>query len=231
MLPYNVDKKCKYCKTKLIIFDEADNMTDKALPIISMIMDKYYKTTRFVFTCNTSAKIIESIQSRCKILRFPRLETIYVIKRLGEIAKIESIKFTTKGLEEIAITTNGDLRSAINLLQLTYDKYKDISSDTVAKACDKPPAFLIKEIIVACMKKDLKTALIKTFDLKAKGMTGLDIIYNSFNIMKLSICDDITDTNKMKLLTVISNYMYELSNNMDTDVLLTSYLIELHKAT
>jgi replication factor C subunit 2/4 len=229
LLSYKNDKKSKYAKHKLIIFDEADNMTDKALPIISMLMDKYHETTRFVFTCNVSSKIIESIQSRCKIFRFSRLTTEFVSKRLSEICKIEKVKFKSNGIEEIAVNSNGDLRSAINLLQLTYDKYEIINMDNVSKACDKPSALLIKNIIVECINKNLKDAIINTYNLKLSGFTGVDIIYNSFNVLKLHICNDINEDDKIKVLSVISDYMYSVSNTMDTDIQLTSFLIELCK--
>ena len=58
-----------YAKHKLIILDEADNITPKAQRLINSIMENN-PNTRFVFTCNTSSDIIESIQSRCIIIRF-----------------------------------------------------------------------------------------------------------------------------------------------------------------
>jgi replication factor C subunit 2/4 len=227
LLSYKDDKKCKYAKHKLIIFDEADNMTDKALPIISMLMDKYHESTRFVFTCNVSSKIIESIQSRCKILRFSRLHVNYVCKRLTDICKLENVKYKTNGIEEISIISNGDLRSGINLLQLTHDKYDMINLENVSKACDKPSAVLIKNIIVDCINKRLKEAITNAFILKSNGFTGVDIIYNSFNVMKLHICNDIQEDMKIKVLSVISDYMFSISKTMDTDVQLSSFLIEL----
>lgn len=227
LLSYKDDKKCKYAKHKLIIFDEADNMTDKALPIISMLMDKYHETTRFVFTCNVSSKIIESIQSRCKILRFSRLHTDYVCKRLTDICKLENVKYKKNGIDEIAIISNGDLRSGINLLQLTHDKYDIVNLDNVSKACDKPSAVLIKNIIVDCINKKLKDAIKNAFMLKSNGFTGVDIIYNSFNVMKLHICNDIPEDMKIKVLSVISDYMFSISKSMDTDIQLSSFLIEL----
>ena len=228
LLPYKDDKKSPYSKQKLIIFDEADNMTDKALPIISMLMDKYHESTRFVFTCNVSSKIIESIQSRCKILRFSRLPIDFITKRLTEICKLEKIKFKKNALEEIAVISSGDLRSAINLLQLTSDKFESITSENVSSTCDKPSATLIKNIIVDCINKKLVEAINKTYELKEKGFTCADIINNSFNVLRLHICNDIQDEIKMKLLTVVSEYMYNISKTMDTDILLTSFLIEMN---
>src|ERR1700744_3148564 len=60
-----IPKIKKYADHKIIILDEADNMTIKAQSQINNLMEKYHKTTRFAFTCNISEDIIESIQSRC----------------------------------------------------------------------------------------------------------------------------------------------------------------------
>ena len=221
---YDLDK---YSKHKLVIFDEADNMTDKALPIISMLMDKYYNTTRFVFTCNISSKIIESIQSRCKILRFKRLENKKSIKKLSEICKKEKVNYNNDGLEEILISSNGDMRMAINILQLTVDKFSEITLESVIQTCDKPSPLIIKQILLDCKNNKLKDAIENTYKLKEKGFTGVDIINNSFNVLKLNICNDIQENVKIKLLYVISNHMYEISKTIDTNIQLTSFLVDL----
>ena len=45
--------------------------------------------------------------------------------------------------------------------------------------------------------------------------------------MKLHICNDISEDMKIKVLSVISDYMFSISKTMDTDVQLSSFLIEL----
>jgi len=230
LLSYKDDLKSKYCKYKLIIFDEADNMGDKTLPIISSLLDRYHKTCRFVFTCNISSKIIESIQSRCKILRYTRLDLQFIKARLTEICIMENISYKKDGIEYLAVLSNGDMRNAIKLLQSTSDRNKDITFNAVATACDKPPPILIKDILKSCMENKLKKAIELHMELKSKGFTGTDIITNSFSILKLNICNDISDNNKVKLLHVISEYMYLLSKYMDTDTHLMSFLIDLNKS-
>lgn len=61
-------------RTKIIILDEADSLTDGAQHALRMIISNFSETTRFVLSCNTSSKIIEPIQSRCIILRFGKLK-------------------------------------------------------------------------------------------------------------------------------------------------------------
>jgi replication factor C subunit 2/4 len=229
LLSYKDDPTSRYCKYKLIIFDEADNMGDKTLPIISSLIDRYHKTCRFVFTCNISSKIIESIQSRCKILRYTRLDLKFIKARLTEICIMENISYKKDGIEYLAVLSNGDMRNAIKLLQSTSDRNKEITFSAVSEACDKPPPLLIIEILKSCMENKLKNAIKLYLELKSKGFTGTDIITHSFSILKLNISNDISDVNKIKLLHVISEYMYLLSKYMDTETHLMAFLIDLNR--
>jgi replication factor C subunit 2/4 len=230
MLSYRKEDETKYCKHKLIIFDEADNMTDKALPIISNLMDTYQDTTRFVFTCNTSSKIIESIQSRCKILRFMRIEKPLLIKRLKVICENEKIEYKKNGLEEIANISGGDVRNAINLLELTYTRFNKITDNNVYNACDIPKPQILKEILVDGLNKKLKECIIKIQKLKEEGYTVNDIIYNMIHILKSTITDDIKELDKMKIMELCSKYIYRMSRTKETDIQLFGFIVELNKS-
>ena len=56
---------------KILILDEADNMTAPAQQALRRTMEKYTKNCRMVLICNYSNKIIPPIQSRCVVLDFP----------------------------------------------------------------------------------------------------------------------------------------------------------------
>lgn len=60
-------------KTKIVILDEVESMTDAAQQALRRIMEIYSDTTRFALTCNQSDKVIDPIQSRCAIIRFSRV--------------------------------------------------------------------------------------------------------------------------------------------------------------
>jgi replication factor C subunit 2/4 len=226
-LPYTKEEITKYAPHKLIIFDEADNMTEKALPIISILMDKFYMSTRFVFTCNTSSKIIESIQSRCKIIRYIRLNNKQISKRLEDILKIENIKYDKKAIKEIAQLSNGDMRHAINLLQLVSDRFKNITIDNINILCEIPPNNIIQDVLLN-IKKDIKKTLKIIFDLKESGYSVNDIFIGFLNYLK-SPNTEMNEEYKMNILLIVSEYLYNVSKYADTDINLTSFIIDLSK--
>ena len=224
-LPYSSAEQKNYANHKLIIFDEADNMTEKALPIISILMDKFHNTTRFVFTCNTSSKIIESIQSRCKIIRYIRLSNDTVSDRLETILKLEKVKYQKKALDEVAQLSGGDMRLAINLLQLVSDRFKNVTIDNIEILCETPPHNVINDILVL-VKKDIKKALKKIFELKESGYSINDIFIGFFNYFK-SVHNTQDEGYKMNIILIISEYMYNVLKYSDTDINLTSFILDI----
>ena len=115
---------------KLIIFDEADNITKKAQNLLANLMEEHSHNTRFAFTCNESDKIIESIQSRCMILRYIPMTSDAIKDKLQNICQIENIEFDESGIDAVNFISQGDVRLAINNLEATYHGYKIVLSSS-----------------------------------------------------------------------------------------------------
>ncbi len=103
---------------KIVILDEADAMTKAAQQALRRTMEIYSATTRFALACNNSTKIIEPIQSRAAILRYTKLSNDEVALRLLQVIKAEKISYDDSGIEALLFTCEGDMRNALNNLQV-----------------------------------------------------------------------------------------------------------------
>lgn len=201
---------------KIILLDEADNMTRKAQQLINTLMEKYHHTTRFALTCNDSSKIIEAIQSRCIIFRYKSLSPSDVSKRLHFICSHENIKFSSKGIDALVKISQGDLRSAINNLQLVFNGFELVNSKNVYKLCDKPNPLIIKKIFIACFNNNIFTALSLLNNLRNNGYSSSDIIISMKNFFKFNTIDSIPYSIIIQYLSEISKTAITISQGIDS---------------
>lgn len=228
------DKKNTPC-FKMVILDEADNMTDKAKHIISGFIKNCVNDLRFAFTCNTKDNIISSIQSGCHIIKYPPLSDEIIICRLREICKNENIiknkmkkkeiESIEKGILSIAQITNGDMRYAINILQLTYNRFSRISADCVFSIYGKPHPQKSKDIILLCCQKKMGKAIEHVLELRREGYSGTDITMGLRLSLRLDICNDIPDNIKIEFWKCLSYSSYNISKGLDSSILQISACI------
>jgi replication factor C subunit 2/4 len=213
---YKKKDKDKYAQHKLIILDETDNITIKAQKVISSIMDKYNDKTKFIFTCNSSDKILTSIQSKSRIIRYPKVNNALIFNRLKFICDTEHIIFDDNALEFIIELCNGDIRAAINILNITYNNHKQISKHYILEMYDKPHPDTIKSIILAYINSDMKSYICLILDLKKKGFCYKDISINMFNILKSNLCNDIDIHKKIKFAEKLTITICNITKGIDS---------------
>lgn len=217
----------KYAKHKIIILDEADNMTSKAQKLINKLMQKYYKTTRFAFTCNSSSKIIEAIQSRCMIFRYKRISKQLLKEKLEKICKLENVNYKENGLDAIITISRGDMRQAISNLQLISSNCSITSEYTVYKICDSPQPLVIRDMFDQCYNKNLNEALKILFSLINKGYSIDDISLVMIDTLKSPIMSKLDENVKIKFMKEISKTYLVINKGVDTDLQLTGCIARL----
>jgi len=116
---------------KIIFMDEADALTSDAQAALRRTMERYSKICRFVLSCNYSSKIIDPIQSRCAVFRFKPLTADDVREYLAKIVKNENIKMDGPALDGRVHVAKGDLRRAVNSLQVAASTGKAIDIETI----------------------------------------------------------------------------------------------------
>lgn len=112
---------------KLIILDEADNMTGDSQFALRKIMEDCINT-RFCIICNYHNKIIDPIISRCSVYRFKPVPKENIYKKLKEICVKEGSIVSDETIAMVEKISRGDMRKAINFLQRCRN-FKNFISD------------------------------------------------------------------------------------------------------
>ena len=206
---------------KLIIFDEADNITKKAQNTLANLIEEYRYTTSFVFTCNDSSKIIEGIQSRCFILQYSSINKDQIKKRLKKICKCENIIYDEDGIDAIINISSNDIRQAINNLEATYFGYKEIKKENVNILCYQPQQDIIINIIKNIVELKYYEAIEYIYQLKSDSYCGSDILLNMINIIKdIKIDEDI----RINFIKILSDTYIIICDGIDTNIQLYACL-------
>jgi replication factor C subunit 2/4 len=207
--------KKKVDNKKVIIFDEADNITNKAQNILINLMDKYNHNTIFCFTCNDFSKLIESIQSRCMILHYKYLSKEYIKQKIEYICNKENITYDNSGINALIFISQGDMRFAINNLEAVYNSYDILTEDNVYKLCYQPHPKAIITIIQSCVLKNFNLAVKNFNNLKEQGYCNTDISQTMINILKII---DINENIRINYIKIISDIYLNIIDGIDTNI-------------
>ena len=207
---------------KLIILDEADEMTNDAQTALRRIIEDTAQYCRFILIANNISKIIEPIQSRCAAFKFTTIPEEDVINRLGEIAKKEKIKFDKKGLKAICEYSEGDMRHAINLLQATAS-IGEITDEHVKASAGLTKTTDVDAVLKMALDGKISDAREKMIELiKVYGMSESDFLkYLNSAVFKSK------HKKLSQILESIAKYDYRILVGANPEIQLTALLAEL----
>ena len=194
---------------KLIIIEEADNITDKTQKLISSNFEKY-PDIKFIFTCNNTNEIIECIQSRCNIICFTEIPEKQLIDRLQYICKCENIENDEKSLLYLFNSSNKDIRKTINNMELVFHTEKKITIEKINSVLNIPSIKIYEELFYAIFNKNIKNICTIVRNFKNEGYYSFDVLIYFINFL---INFDIEDEDlKIKLINILSKQTYVMSS-------------------
>lgn len=132
-------------RTKVVILDEADNLTEEAQHVIVRYM-KVQEVSRnvaggaggaggavaagsvggsaaattattFILACNDVSKVIKALQSHCRVFAFACLTPGEVAARVRTVVAAAGLSIDDDAVDTLAGTTSGDMREALAVLQ------------------------------------------------------------------------------------------------------------------
>lgn len=190
---------------KIIYLDEADNMTADAQHALRRTMEKYSRVCRFILACNYLNKILEPIQSRCALIRFPPYSIDTVQNRVRWIAEKEALEIDEDAVKTVVELSSGDMRKSENTLQAAASLSKKIDKGTVYNALGMVKPAQLDQMLLDSYNGDFEKA-------------QKDII----NVLVE------TGTSTAELMKQIHRELYQLDIPEKSKLVLLEYLAEIN---
>ena len=130
--------------TLLLVVDEIHRMNKDKQDILLPHIESGMIILIGLTTSNPYHKINPAIRSRCQIFELKSLTLDDIIKGIKKgIEKLPGIKIDNKEIKHIAALSNGDIRSAYNLLEMAYyaDSKHEVNEELIKKINSKPVYF------------------------------------------------------------------------------------------
>ena len=209
---------------KIIILDEADEMTTDAQTALRRIIEDTAKICRFILIANNLSKIIAPIQSRCVVFKFTKISDKEILSQLKSIGKKEKIKADEKGLSAICDYTDGDLRHAINILQAAASS-GNVTESVVKSVVGLTKTKDVQDVLKLALDGKISDARDKMIELiKVYGMSESDFLKYINQAVFNSKANNLEG-----MLETIAKYDYRILVGANPEIQLSALLAELTK--
>jgi replication factor C small subunit len=163
---------------KILFLDEADNLTSDAQASLRRLMERYSSSCRFILSCNYSSRIIDPIQSRCAVFRFRGYSNEAIRTQIERVAKAEGKRIEPEAVDALVTTAFGDMRRAINLLQLASAHSGTITAETVKDHAAVPLRREVEAMLGAAFSGNFGEARERLYTLfTERGTSGEEILH------------------------------------------------------
>ncbi len=215
---------------KIIILDEADQITSFAQHALRQTMERYNEITRFILICNYSSKIISPIQSRCAIFRFKGLNLDEIKSRLRYIAKRKQLQIDEEALDALYESSEGDLRQAINALQASASITSEITVDVVYQVQGYVKPKEVRAAILECLETQPNFSVARKHiqDLmESYGLSGQDLVKHLNKELNLISNDEIPEPVRFAALSMLSEVDYRIASGSNPQIQLDAFLAKI----
>ena len=140
-------EEAKMYKDLILVVDEIHRMNKDKQDILLPYVESGLIILIGLTTSNPYHKINPAIRSRCQIFELKPLELTDIITCLKRVSKEEGLTVSEEAYKAIAKLSSGDVRNAINLLDVANMTIldKNITLDSIKAISSKPSVFFDKD--------------------------------------------------------------------------------------
>ena len=215
-------------KKKFIVLDDIDLINDQSQQVFRNCIDKYSHNVHFLASCSNIQKVIDSIQSRCTIVKIKPMGTNFLQKILNKIKKIEKLDITPKAEKFILNVCNNSTRLLINYMEKFKLLQLKINEKMAKEICTNISFYEFEKFTKAWfVEKDLIKAIKIIFTIFKKGYSVMDILDSYFIFVKTTTILD--EESKYKLIMYICKYISIFHTIHESEIELALFTNEINK--
>ena len=193
-------------KKKFIVLDDIDLINEQSQQVFRNCIDKYSHKVHFLASCSNIQKTIESIQSRCTLIKIKPNETQLLQKVIDKIKTAEGIVIDSEAELFIMNICNNSIRLLINYLEKFNLLNVPITLEIAKKICTNISFYDFEKYTIAWYEnRDLKAAKDVIYKIFYKGYSVMDILDSYFQFVKIT--DILNGYEKYATIRVICKYI------------------------
>jgi len=154
-------------KVKILVLDEADALSGGMQQALRRTMELYSDACRFILLTPTLSGWSPAVISRCSVLAFSVPENEIIADYVRSIAEKEKVMIDLDAASAIARECSGDLRRALDILQIAAAASDNITEDTVYAHSQTHLSSSIREIVTLTIEGSFDPARKKMRNLLA----------------------------------------------------------------
>ena len=193
-------------KKKFIVLDDIDTINEQSQQVFRNCIDKYSHRVHFIASSSNIQKTIESIQSRCTLIKLKPNKNNLLPQIIKKIKKEENIIINPAAEKFIINICNNSIRLIINYLEKFSFLNKKINLDIAKKICTNISYYDFEKYTNEWYKnKDLRKSVKIIYDIFEKGYSVMDILDSYFKFIKIN--KNLTENIKYQIIKHICKYI------------------------
>ena len=193
-------------KKKFIVLDDIDLINDQSQQVFRNCIDKYSHNVHFLASCSNIQKVIDSIQSRCTIVKIKPMGLNFLQKIFNKIKKNEKLDITKSAEKFILNVCNNSTRVLINYMEKFKLLNIPITEKKVKKICTNISFYEFEQYTKMWYKeKNIIKSIKIIFLIHNKGYSVMDILDSYFSFIKITTL--LPEEIKYKIIKLILKYI------------------------
>ena len=204
-------------KKKFIVLDDIDIINEQSQQVFRNCIDKYSHNVQFISSCTNTQKVVESLQSRCTLIKIKSVSPNLLQKILDKIKKKEQLNITAKAQSFILSICNNSIRLLVNYMEKFNLLDEKITLEIAKQICTNISFYDFEKYTKEWHDHGNIGAAIKLIkSIFDKGYSVMDILDSYFQFIKFTPI--LEEAEKYRCIKIICAYISRFHTQHEDEI-------------